>query len=157
MLSDFRLDDEYDPKKISVTNKEVKERFMPDGRKQYYLDRVNPAFYEKEDPVMTTKLEDFSSKRENNKGSLVEKLPNIIQYKYDEDTIMEEFQEYLDALYSDHYVTENNIECFDAWIALGDSSSTFRDNVIKYLWRYGKKEGKNKKDLHCNAPLNIFI
>ena len=41
----------------------------------------------------------------------------------------------------------NNIECFDAWIALGNSGPTFRNTALKYLWRYGKKDGKNKKDL----------
>jgi hypothetical protein len=42
---------------------------------------------------------------------------------------------------------DKSIECFDAWIALGDSTPTFRNTAIKYLWRYGKKNGSNKKDL----------
>lgn len=69
-------------------------------------------------------------------------------YKYNEDKIVKDLKEYLDKTYNEHYVTEDNsIECFDAWIALGDSTPTFRNTAIKYLWRYGKKNGNNKADL----------
>lgn len=71
-----------------------------------------------------------------------------ISYKYAEDKILADLKAHLDKTYSEHYMTENNaIECFDAWIALGDSTPTFRNTAIKYLWRYGKKNGNNKKDL----------
>jgi hypothetical protein len=73
---------------------------------------------------------------------------NDISYKYAEDKILAELKEYLDKTYTEHYMTENqSIECFDAWIALGDSTPTFRNTALKYLWRYGKKNGNNKKDL----------
>jgi hypothetical protein len=70
-------------------------------------------------------------------------------YKYAEDRILSEFQEIVDKTYSGHYKTENgNVDCFDAWISLGDATTTFRDTAIKYLWRYGKKEGNNRQDLY---------
>lgn len=69
-------------------------------------------------------------------------------YKYMEDKIISEFYEYVDSTYGEHYkLGHDNLECFDAWIALGSSSTTFRDNAMKYLWRFGAKDGKNKKDL----------
>ena len=71
-----------------------------------------------------------------------------ISYKYAEDQIISYLKDYIDNTYLEHYKTElNSIECFDAWIALGDSTPTFRNTAIKYLWRYGKKNGNNKKDL----------
>ena len=71
-----------------------------------------------------------------------------ISYKYAEDRIIAEFKAYIDKTYSEHYKTESNsVECFDAWIALGDSTPTFRNTALKYLWRYGKKNGNNKADL----------
>lgn len=74
--------------------------------------------------------------------------PQLKRYKYSEDKILSDLKNYLDNTYSEHYVTENEgIECFDAWIALGDSTPTFRNTAIKYLWRYGKKNGNNKADL----------
>ena len=69
-------------------------------------------------------------------------------YKFDEGQIIADFKDYIDATYSQHYKTEeDSIECFDAWIALGDSTATFRNTALKYLWRYGKKNGNNKADL----------
>ena len=74
--------------------------------------------------------------------------PPPISYKYAEDKILADLKKHLDATYSEHYATEDKgIECFDAWIALGDSTPTFRNTALKYLWRYGKKNGNNKKDL----------
>ena len=69
-------------------------------------------------------------------------------WKYCEDKIVSELKHYLANTYGEHYKTNNkNIECFDAWIALGDSGPTFRNTALKYLWRYGKKRGRNKDDL----------
>lgn len=74
--------------------------------------------------------------------------PNQHPYKYAEDHIIGDFLDYIDSTYGEHYKTEdNNIECFDVWIALGDSTPTFRNTALKYLWRYGKKNGNNKADL----------
>lgn len=71
-----------------------------------------------------------------------------ISYKYSEDKILADLKAYLDNTYSEHYMTQDKgIECFDVWIALGDSVPTFRNTAIKYLWRYGKKNGNNKADL----------
>ena len=75
-------------------------------------------------------------------------VTNSLDYKYNEDDILAEFKTFVDATYTGHYQTETqDVECFDAWIALGDSGPTFRNTALKYLWRYGKKEGNNKKDL----------
>lgn len=90
---------------------------------------------------MTTPLKDYNIIM----GSISQKN---ISYKYAEDRMMADLQAYIDKTYNEHYMTEEqSIECFDAWIALGDSTPTFRNTAIKYLWRYGKKSGNNKKDL----------
>jgi hypothetical protein len=71
-----------------------------------------------------------------------------LSYKYAEDRIISDFKSYIDKTYGQHYKTnQQSIECFDAWIALGDSTPTFRNTALKYLWRYGKKNGSNKDDL----------
>lgn len=87
--------------------------------------------------------EDFFIQRSPHKDKIQE-----IEYKYAEDKIISDFKAYIDKTYSEHYKTEQqSIECFDAWIALGDSTPTFRNTALKYLWRYGKKNGSNKADL----------
>jgi hypothetical protein len=74
--------------------------------------------------------------------------PRKIPYKYSEGRIINDLRDYIDNTYGQHYKTEDqSVECFDAWIALGDSMPTFRNTALKYLWRYGKKHGNNKDDL----------
>ena len=77
-----------------------------------------------------------------------EKETAVMLYKYAENDIISDFHDYIDKTYEEHYKTnEKSIECFDAWIALGNSTDTFRNTALKYLWRYGKKNGNNKADL----------
>ena len=72
----------------------------------------------------------------------------LFRSKYSEDRIINDFHAYIDKTYGQHYMSEEqNIECFDVWLALGDSVPTFRNTAIKYLWRYGKKGGSNRDDL----------
>lgn len=79
---------------------------------------------------------------------LFAKNSKSLAYKYAEDKILEDLKNYLNKTYSEHYTThQEQIECFDAWIALGDATPTFRNTALKYLWRYGKKNGNNKDDL----------
>ena len=71
-----------------------------------------------------------------------------IDYKYSEDKILADVKQYIDKTYGQHYKSEDqDIQCLDAWIAMGDATPTFRNTAIKYLWRYGKKNGSNKDDL----------
>ena len=72
---------------------------------------------------------------------------NKIAYKYGESQIIDDIKTYIDSTYTGHYTTDTDIQALDAWIALGDATSSFRDTAIKYLWRYGKKNGNNKQDL----------
>jgi Protein of unknwon function (DUF3310) len=71
-----------------------------------------------------------------------------IDYKYSEDKILADLKSYIDKTYGQHYKSEDqDIQCLDAWIAMGDATPTFRNTAMKYLWRYGKKNGNNKDDL----------
>jgi hypothetical protein len=71
-----------------------------------------------------------------------------IDYKYSEDKILADLKAYIDKTYGAHYKSEEqDIQCLDAWIAMGDATPTFRNTAMKYLWRYGKKNGNNKDDL----------
>ena len=97
---------------------------------------------------MFFKPEDFEEQEENVKNFTVTASEPWPKYKYKEDKIISDFHAYIDKTYGQHYMTEEqNIECFDVWLALGDSMPTFRNTAIKYLWRYGKKNGSNKDDL----------
>ena len=96
--------------------------------------------------VMSAKVENAAFNFSNEAMKL--KNQNDLHYKYSEDVILRDLKKYLDNTYNEHYKTdEESVECFDAWIALGDSMPTFRNTSLKYIWRYGKKNGNNKQDL----------
>lgn len=79
------------------------------------------------------------------------------KFRFNEDQILKEALTYLESTYAGHYVGElagrdqwgqqNNIQTIDVWQTLGSVDTTCRDTAIKYLMRYGKKEGHNRKDL----------
>jgi hypothetical protein len=68
------------------------------------------------------------------------------QYKYGEDKTIQLLKDYIDGTYGEHYVAKD-IQVVDVWQSLGSLETTARDTAIKYLSRYGKKDGKNTKDL----------
>jgi hypothetical protein len=70
----------------------------------------------------------------------------LIDYNYRENIYLEDIKKYIDGTYGEHYVADD-IQVVDIWQSLGSLESTARDTAIKYLCRYGKKDGKNKKDL----------
>lgn len=72
---------------------------------------------------------------------------NSIRYKYNEMTNINKFCQYLDGTYGQHYVGNGEIQTVDFWESLGSLETTARDTAIKYLARYGKKNGRNEKDL----------
>lgn len=72
---------------------------------------------------------------------------NKIDYKYNENQVINEVKDYVDSTYGEHYVKNEGLQTLDVFIALGNAETTCRDNAIKYLMRYGEKQGKNRKDL----------
>lgn len=67
--------------------------------------------------------------------------------KYNEDVNLERIKEYIFGTYGQHYVGDGEIQTVDFWASLGSLETTARDTAIKYLARYGKKDGRNPKDL----------
>lgn len=69
-------------------------------------------------------------------------------WKYDEGKILKEIESYLLSTYNGHYVgDEQQIQTLDLIDSIGDAEAFCRSNAIKYLSRFGKKDGKNRKDI----------
>jgi len=69
-------------------------------------------------------------------------------WKYDEGRILREVEAYLSSTYKGHYVGEGSkIQTLDLIDSNGDAEAFCRANIIKYASRFGKKDGKNPKDL----------
>lgn len=70
-----------------------------------------------------------------------------IKYKYNEQVNLNKVIKYINGTYGQHYVGNGDIQTVDFWESLGSLETTARDTAIKYLARYGKKAGRNEKDL----------
>ena len=69
-------------------------------------------------------------------------------WKYSEGKILREVEAYLSGTYKGHYVGGGDkIQTLDLIDSNGDAEAFCRANVIKYASRFGKKDGKNPKDL----------
>ncbi|QCW22904.1 hypothetical protein [Synechococcus phage S-B05] len=68
-------------------------------------------------------------------------------WKYEEDVILKEIRDYLGGTYKAHYANDNKTQTLDLIDSIGDSEAFCRSNAIKYLSRFGKKEGKSKLDI----------
>ena len=69
-------------------------------------------------------------------------------WKYNEDKILKEVRDYLSSTYKSHYTSqESKTQTLDLIESIGDAEAFCRSNAIKYLSRFGKKDGKSKLDI----------
>ena len=70
----------------------------------------------------------------------------MTNYIFNEDKALQEIKEYIDGTYSQHYA-QNKYQSTDFIVDSGHGEGFCVGNIIKYAQRYGKKEGKNRKDI----------
>lgn len=70
----------------------------------------------------------------------------MIEYKYKEDKMLAELSEYIDATYDQHY-SQGKFQATEFIIDAGYGEAFCLGNILKYAQRYGKKDGKNRKDI----------
>ena len=72
---------------------------------------------------------------------------NNIEFKYNEDVTLKEVEEYVKSTYKSHYANDNKTQTLDLINSIGDAESFSKANAIKYLSRFGNKDGKSKFDI----------
>lgn len=86
-----------------------------------------------------------------------------MKFRYNEDVILTDLLEYISSTYKQHYASGDgwpHLEGFqvnDLFMSLGMSQDVYISNSIEYLARYGRKDGKNKKDLFKAIHNIIFL
>tara|TARA_R110000787_G_scaffold229583_2_gene337137 strand:+ start:553 stop:819 length:267 start_codon:yes stop_codon:yes gene_type:complete len=70
-----------------------------------------------------------------------------VNYKFNEDKILNEVKAYIGNTYDQHY-SSGKYQATDMILDAGHGEGFCMGNIMKYSMRYGKKEGKNKSDLH---------
>ena len=73
------------------------------------------------------------------------------QYKYHEEEILKDIEEYVSGTYQGHYTGNSHefrkVQTIDLMASKDLASSFCQANILKYGSRYGNKDGKNQKDL----------
>jgi len=70
----------------------------------------------------------------------------VLDYKYNEGHALDELREYIDSTYEEHY-SKNTFQATEFIIDGGHGEGFCIGNILKYAQRYGKKDGKNRRDL----------
>jgi len=70
----------------------------------------------------------------------------MIEYKYNEETLLKELKEYIDKTYGEHY-SQDKFQTTEFIIDAGHGVGFTVGNIIKYSQRYGKKAGRNRQDV----------
>lgn len=73
----------------------------------------------------------------------------VSSMRYGEDLFLQQALDYIKGTYGEHYANPEaqGFQLFDLWDSQGSLLTTARDTAQKYLTRFGKKKGFNKKDL----------
>lgn len=70
----------------------------------------------------------------------------MIEYKYNEDKLIDELKKYVDGTYNEHY-SKNKYQATEFIIDGGHGMGFCIGNILKYAQRYGHKGGHNRADL----------
>ena len=110
-------------------------------------DRENP-FTDAFDHYMGDYMADVDDQRAHHFGNNT--VPPYITktFKYEEDVILKQAEDYIAKTYELHYTGDKGkMQTLDLIESIGDAEAFCRSNAIKYLSRFGKKDGKNEKDI----------
>ena len=82
---------------------------------------------------------------------VTEEKPMAHYFKYHEEEILKDIQEYVSRTYQGHYTGNSyefrNVQTLDLMAAKELASGFCQANILKYGSRYGNKDGRNTKDL----------
>jgi hypothetical protein len=77
--------------------------------------------------------------------------------KFNEKESIKEIEEYIESTYGQHYVGKHGVQTLDLLHSVGISEEVCQGNVIRYMARWGKKNGFNRKDLLKAAHYVILL
>lgn len=79
-----------------------------------------------------------------------------VNFKYKEDEYLEEALKHIEKTYSQHYANDSGTQAIDLIMDSGRGEDFCIGNAIKYLSRYGKKNGHNQQDLQKAIHYILF-
>jgi hypothetical protein len=74
-------------------------------------------------------------------------------FKFNEQRYLDEVHNYIQGTYSQHYVEKDGRQTYEDMLDAGYALGYSMGSALKYVKRFGKKEGQNRKDIlktiHC--------
>tara|TARA_E500000305_G_scaffold69743_1_gene55678 strand:- start:274 stop:555 length:282 start_codon:yes stop_codon:yes gene_type:complete len=77
--------------------------------------------------------------------------------KYNEKESLNDIEKYIESTYGQHYVGKDEFQIQDLLHSIDIAMPFCQASAMKYLARYGKKEGLNRKDLLKAAHYIILM
>ena len=77
--------------------------------------------------------------------------------KYNERESLNDIEKYIESTYGQHYVGKDEFQIQDLLHSIDIAMPFCQASAMKYLARYGKKEGMNRKDLLKAAHYIILM
>ena len=145
------LDDYYDFKNVGAGNTAHEDDGLDyevnlyDGSSADYYDKYLAD-------IDDQRAHHFSTYDDGFTLQVTEEKPMTAHYfKYHEEEIIKDIEEYVSRTYQGHYTGKSheyrNVQTLDLMAAKELASGFCQANILKYGSRYGNKDGKNTKDL----------
>jgi len=125
------------------------DNYFDDNLKGSYDSFENPMVPENIANEFTEAFGDVNINLDTITGYKMKDLTNDNGFwKYEEDLTLKEVRDYLSGTYRSHYTSQDSkTQTLDLIESIGDGEAFCRSNAIKYLSRFGKKNGKSKTDI----------
>ena len=148
------MDEEYPIIDTSVgagnTAAEKTNRYNNDGL-DYEVDLFDGASADYMADIDDMYAHQFTTWDDGMSLQVTEEKPMAHYFKYHEEEILKDIQEYVSRTYQGHYTGKSheyrNVQTLDLMAAKELASGFCQANILKYGSRYGNKDGKNTKDL----------
>ena len=148
------MDEEYPIIDTSVgagnTAAEKTNRYDNDGL-DYEVDLFDGASADYMSDIDDMYAHQFTTWDDGMSLQVTEEKPMAHYFKYHEEEILKDIQEYVSRTYQGHYTGKSheyrNVQTLDLMAAKELASGFCQANILKYGSRYGNKDGKNTKDL----------
>ena len=101
-------------------------------------------------------MNEFTMYMNSDDKIVIEKTPAMTEpknhlWKYNEDKILKDVEDYVTGTYNSHYCGHNaqyqDVQTIDLMAAKDLAQHFCQANILKYGSRYGDKDGRNKRDL----------
>ena len=80
-----------------------------------------------------------------------------MNYKYNEKEIIDNLMKMIDSTYNQHYAGNEGIQVNDLLMDDGSFFGFAKGNIVKYISRFGKKDGKKLDDLYKALHYTVLL